>query len=57
MPPLRESMDNPPMNNPYLQNGPDTEGVAGALIDHGTDMMGGVPGSEMNSMTTDAAAF
>lgn len=57
VPPLKESMDNPPMNNPYLQNGPDTEGVAGALIDHGTDMMGGTPGSEMDGLTTDSAAF
>jgi len=55
--PLKESMDNPPMNNPYLQNGPDMESVNGALIDRGTDMMGGTPGSEMDGLTTDSVAF
>jgi hypothetical protein len=57
VPPVRESMDNPPMNNPYLQNGPDMEGVNGALIDRGTDMLGGTPGYEMEGMTTDSPPF
>ena len=57
VPPLKESMDNPPLNNPYLQNGPDMEGVNGALIDRGTDLMGGTPGYEMDGLTTDSAAF
>lgn len=32
------SQERPPMENPYLQNGPDDAGAATALIDKGTDI-------------------
>lgn len=33
-----ESRERPPKENPYLQNGPDMEGVAASLTEKGTDM-------------------
>ena len=57
VPALKESMDNPPMTNPYLQNGPDNEAVGDALLTNGTDMSNSVSASDEMSLSTDAAPY
>lgn len=51
------SQERPPMENPYLQNGPDHEGAATALIDRGTDMVAEPAADVEATQAGSAAAF
>ena len=51
------SQERPPMENPYLQNGPDNEGAETALIDRGTDMVAEPAADVEAAQAGNAAAF
>jgi hypothetical protein len=57
VPAPQASQDHTPMENPYLQNGPDDMGVSAALLNKGTDIPVEVAANDVQGMTAEAPAF
>jgi len=53
LPPI-DTPDKAPMPNPYLQNGPDSNGILTALINKGTALFSGKPSSEVPAVNNAA---